>query len=189
MVIFKGKGSSVLSEIFGTEERVAILRHALSEPSSTVQSLSGATGLSKALVSRYLPLLVRHGLLTREGRVFRPADGSLTRAVKVLLNLDQLMPVISLPEWAEGIGMYGSWANGTNTRESDLDLWVLGETYPGEAPLGGIISSLTGTLGVEVHLLFLSPGKLRNLEEEDPPFYHAFMRSATVIRGAGFDLA
>jgi len=183
------KRSSVLSELFSTEGRVSILRQALSEPSSTVQSLSRATGLSKAPVSRYLPLLVRYGLMSREGRNYRPAEGSLTRAVKVILNLDRLMPVISLPEWADGIGIYGSWATGTNTRESDLDLWVFGRTYPGEASLGELISILTGNLGVEVHLLFLSPQKLGDLEGEDPPFYHAFMRSAIVLRGKGFDLA
>lgn len=181
--------SSVLSELFNTEGRIAILRQALSEPSSTIQSLSRATGLTKAPVSRYLPLLVRYGLMSREGRTYRPAEGSVTRAVKVLLNLDRLMPLISLPEWADGIGMYGSWATGTNTRESDLDLWVFGRTYPGEASLGEIISTLTRNLGVEVHLLFLSPQKLGDLEREDPPFYHAFMRSATVLRGKGFDLA
>ncbi len=116
-------------------------------------------------------------------------DSSFARAVKVLLNLDRLMPLVFLPRWAIGIGMYGSWATGTNTRSSDLDLWVFGKEYPGEESPGEIISTLTGSLGVEVHLLFLSPEKLADLERDDPPFYHAFMRSALVLRGVGFDLA
>ena len=179
----------MLSDLFGSEGRVAVLREALSEPSSTVLSLSRATGLSKAPVSRYLPHLVSRGFLLRDGRTFRPVDSPLTRAVKVLLNLDQLMPLVSLPGWAEGIGVYGSWATGTNTRGSDLDLWVFGKAYPGEESLGEIISTLTLSLGMEVHLLFLSPEKLSDLERDDPPFFHAFMRSALVLRGVGFDLA
>jgi predicted nucleotidyltransferase len=178
----------VLPEIFKTGPRITILRHILTGPPATVQDIAGATGTSKALVSRYLTVLARYGLLTRDGRIYRRTDGSLTRAVKVLLNLDRLMPLISLPEWADGIGIYGSWADGSNTGESDLDLWVLADAYPGEGPLGQLISLLTGALGVEVHLLFLSPPKLRDLRKEDPPFYHAFIRSAIVLRGKGVEL-
>lgn len=49
-----------------------------------------------------------------------------------MCNLDLLRLAISMPQWARGIGIYGSWAKGTNTTESDLNVRILVETYSPE---------------------------------------------------------
>jgi predicted nucleotidyltransferase len=107
----------------------------------------------------------------------------LTRSVKVLLNLERLEPAIRLPEWAEGIGIYGSWAEGTNIDESDIDLWILASRYPGDTESGNLRAAITGALGTEVHLLFLTREKLEALKTGDEPFYRSLMRTALLLRG------
>ena len=126
----------------------------------TVMEVAAGTGTSKGHVSRFLPFLVSRGLLARDGRRFHRVDGPFTRSVKVLLNLESLLPAVPLPDWADGIGVYGSWAEGTNTDESDLDLWVLAEGYPGEVQAGELIASVSAALGTEIHVLFLTREKL-----------------------------
>ena len=183
------KSYTVLSGIFKTEDRVRVLRYVLYHSPCTVMQVAAATGTSKGHVSRFLPFLVSCGLLAREGRRFDWVDGPVTRSVKVLLNLERLDPVVPLPDWAEGIGMYGSWAEGTNTDESDLDLWVLAAGYPGEVRVGELIASVTAALGTEAHLLFLTRQKLADLRTGDEPFYASLMRTSRVLRGHGLDNA
>jgi predicted nucleotidyltransferase len=179
------KPYTVLSGLFRTEERVRILRYVLYHSPCTVMEVAAATGTSKGHVSRFLPFLVSHGLLAREGRRFHWTDGPLTRSVKVLLNLEHLLPAVPLPGWAEGIGVYGSWAEGTNTDESDLDLWVLAAGYPGDVKVGELTARITGAVGTEIHLLFLTGQKLADLRTGDETFYTSLMRTSLLLRGQG----
>ena len=173
----------MLSGLFRTEDRIRILRYVLYHSPCTVMQVATATGTSKGLVSRFLPVLVSGGLLAREGRRFNWVDGPVTRSVKVLLNLERLEPAIPLPEWAGGIGVYGSWADGTNTDESDIDLWILVRRYPGDSEAGKLRSGVAGALGIEAHLLFLTREKLADLKTGDEPFYASFRRTALLLRG------
>jgi len=102
--------------------------------------------------------------------------------------LDEHLPS---PEWAKGIGIYGSWARGTNTRESDLDLWILVDTYSRdlEFQVAGFQHELAHVLGYEVHTLILTKEKVRDLSRKDAPFYEEFRRDYVVIRGEGIDKA
>jgi predicted nucleotidyltransferase len=90
---------------------------------------------------------------------------------------------VTLPEWAEGIGAYGSWGTGTNTGESDLDLWVYGTTPPASADLARLQRSLREQLSTEVNLLVLTPGRIQNIRDDDPPFFASFSSSMVTIRG------
>jgi len=80
----------MLSEIFKTEERIRILRHISLRQSATVGTVALATGVSKGLVSGYLNMLAREGLLRLENRAFHRDDTPLWPAIKRLLNLDLL---------------------------------------------------------------------------------------------------
>lgn len=112
----------MLIELFKTEERVRVLRYVMFRSSLSVAEVSRATEVTKGLVSRYLRLLVEYDLLQKEGRVYSPHDGANSRAVKLLLNLERIdLSALSLGS-ARGLGLYGSWARGTNHQESDLDV-------------------------------------------------------------------
>ena len=101
-----------LSALFRTGERVILLRAALLVPACTVQQIAAKTGLSKGLVSPYLALLEREGLLERTDRTYRLKFSPVTVAVKRLLNIDLVAAAFKKP----GMGIrywdlreLGSW--------------------------------------------------------------------------------
>ncbi|WP_244987659.1 nucleotidyltransferase domain-containing protein [Methanoculleus chikugoensis] len=149
-----------------------------------------ATGTSKALVSRYMRLLSRNGFCTQRGRVYAWNENARSLAVKRLLNIDLLMTAVVLPEWARGIGVYGSYAEGTNTAGSDLDLWVLVDAYTPdlEVPAARVGKSAGATVGAETNLLILTSERLSDLRETDQPFYTNLVRSSVTLGGASIDI-
>jgi len=181
----------MLPEIFKTEERIRILRHISLRQSATIGSVALAAGVSKGLVSGYLNMLVGEGLLRRENRIFLRDDTPLWPAIKRLLNLDLLKDAIGLPEWARGIGIYGSWASGTNTTESDLDLWVLVDTLSPETEIRA--AELEQTIAMhtrcEVNALVLTPEMVQHFREHDRPFYMALITGHLTLRGVDFATA
>jgi predicted nucleotidyltransferase len=181
----------LLPELFKSDDRVRILRYVSERKSVTVQSTAEATGVSKPVVSRYLNALREQGLCDRTRRKISWVQSPRGSAVKRFLNIVLLDEHLPSPEWAKGIGIYGSWARGTNTRESDLDLWILVDTYSRdlEFQVAGFQHELAHVLGYEVHTLILTREKVRDLSRKDAPFYEEFRRDYVVIRGEGIDKA
>jgi len=181
----------MLPELFKSDDRVRILRYVSERKSVTVQSTSQGTGVSKPVVSRYLNMLIEKGLCERTGRIISWVHSPLGSAVKRLLNVALLNEHLNSQGWAKGIGIYGSWARGTNTTESDLDLWIMVDTYSQEIEfkIAELQHKLAHTVGYEVHTLILTKEKLRDLSRKDAPFYEEFMKDQIVIRGAGIDKA
>jgi len=177
----------MLTDLFKTKERETILACTLDRPSCTVQEIADATGITKGLVSRYLALLATRKILGRDGRTYSLQYTPMTRHLKKLLNIERLRGVISLPGWAEGIGVYGSFAEGTNTEESDLDIWVTTRTLQPELTIARVEREWGKALSADVHLLVLTPEKIRTLAESDQPFYRSFAKNAIVVEGAGYD--
>jgi len=173
----------MLIELFKTEERARVLRYVMFRSAFSVVEVSRATGVTKGLVSRYLRLLVEHGLLQKEGREYSPHDGAHSRAIKLLLNLERIdLSALSLGS-ARGLGLYGSWARGTNHQESDLDVWIKADSLPPESVLARLQKDLSLQAGSEVNLLVLTPEKLERLRSEDPPFCNSlFMNSVNAER-------
>ncbi len=177
----------MLTELFKTKERVGILSYIMYQQNFTVNNVSNGTGVTKGLVSRYLRFLHEAGLLTKSGKSYAPLDCAHTRAVKLLINLNKIsMKKLDL-KWATGIGIFGSWAQGTNSYESDLDIWVKVDMYPTEYQLAHLQGDIHEMTGVEVNMLVLTPEKLRSIRESDPPFYNSLLRTSVVLRGASID--
>jgi len=172
-----------LSALFRTAERITLLRAALLVPSCTVQQIAAKTGLSKGLVSPYLALLEREGLLERTGRTYRLAFSPVTVAVKRLLNTDLVTSALHKPAWASGIGMYGSWALGTNTEESDIDLWVYVKTLPKGVMVAELERKVSRAVSAEARVLVLTKEKLAGLKSSDEPFYRSFVKQSITLEG------
>lgn len=173
----------MIIELLKTEERVRILRYVMFRSSSSVAEVSRATGVTKGLVSRYLRLLVEHGLLQKDGRAYSPHDGAYSRAVKLLLNLERIdLSTLSLVS-VKGLGLYGSWARGTNHQESDLDVWIRADRLPPEGVLARLQKDLSLQSDSEVNLLVLTPEKLERLKTEDIPFYNSLLMSSVTLKG------
>jgi len=181
----------MLPELFKSEDRVRILRYTSERKSVSVRSVATGTGVSTPVVSRYLRILIHHRLCQREGRtiswVLSPVSTELKRCMNMLLVDEHLPPL----EWARGIGLYGSWARGTNTYESDLDLWIFVDFYDQELELtiAEFQHALSQKIGYDVHTFILTKKKVRDLPSRDPPFYREFIKDHCVIRGEGIDIA
>ncbi len=177
----------MLTELFKTEERARILRYVMFRSAFSVAEVSRATGVTKGLVSRYLRLLVEHGLLQKEGREYSPHDGAHSRAIKLLLNLERIdLSTLSLGS-ARGLGLYGSWARGTNRQESDLDVWIRADRLPPESDLARLQKDLSLQADCEVNLLVLTPEKLERLKREDKPFYNSLVMSSVTLIGESLE--
>ena len=180
---------AMLSELLSSEERIWLLRYALTTSPVTVTEAARAAAVNKGLASRYLAILAGDGYLERDGRDFSWIDNPKTRSLKAFLNVEALYKKIALPEWAIGIGLYGSWSTGTNTSESDLDLWVLVEEISPETELevARLERDLSAAMGCEVTILVLTRDKLASLREEDPPFYMSLMRETKTLEGESLE--
>jgi predicted nucleotidyltransferase len=176
-----------LPALFRSGERITLLRAVLTVPACTVQQVATKTGLSKGLVSPYLTLLEREGLLERKDRIYNLKFSPLTVAVKRLLNIDLVTGIFKKPAWASGIGMYGSWAEGTNTTESDIDLWVYCTILPPGTTVAELEREISRALSAEVHVLVLNPDKIAAMKRSDEPFYRSFVRQSIILDGESPD--
>ena len=113
----------MLIELFKTEERAKVLRYVMFRSSFSVAEVSRATGVTKGLVSRYLRLLMEHGLLQKEGREYSPHDGAHSRAIKLLLNLEKID--LSTLSWALP-GAWDSTGAGPGARITRKATWMSG---------------------------------------------------------------
>jgi predicted nucleotidyltransferase len=173
----------MLVELFKTEERARVLRYVMFRSSFSVAEVSRATGVTKGLVSRYLRLLEMHGLLQKKGREYSPHDSAHSRAIKLLLNLERIDLSTLILGSASGLGLYGSWARGTNRQESDLDVWIRADSLPPESDLARLQKNLSLQADSEVNLLVLTPEKLEKLKKEDPPFYNSLVLNSVTLKG------
>jgi len=176
-----------LPALFQSEERITLLRTVLTTPACTVQQITTKTGLSKGLISPYLALMEREGILERKGRTYMLKFSPMTVAVKRLLNIDRIAAVFIKPAWASGTGMYGSWAEGTNTEESDVDLWVFCKDLPGGVAVAGLEREISRALSAEVHLLVLTRDKITAMKGSDEPFYRSLVKQSITLEGESPD--
>ncbi|WP_332449210.1 nucleotidyltransferase domain-containing protein [Methanoculleus sp.] len=85
--------------------------------------------------------------------------------------------------------MYGSYAEGANTADSDLDLWVLVDEYTPDLDIlaARVEKGASAAAGMETKLLTLTPEGLSDLRETDQPFYTGLIRSSVTPGGSSID--
>lgn len=103
-----------------------------------------------------------------------------TRGMKIMFNVHRIAPLVGKLRGmlrAKGIGMYGSWAKGTNTGKSDVDLWFKVKEYPKASDAARLRSYIRMKVGSEPGLLFLTEDKANELRKENPPLYYSLYHS------------
>lgn len=173
----------MITELFKTRERVEILNYVLYNDKSAVTKISKETGVSKGLVSRFLKYLEISRLIEKTGRTYHPKDSEKTKAIKILLNLDKISIDTPNLDWADTIGIYGSWASGTNTSESDFDVYIKVKEYPSENDISNLHKDLKNMTRSEVNILILTPEKLETLKNTDKPFYNSLLQNSIILKG------
>lgn len=173
----------MLSELFKTQERLNILYETFLRDEIRVTEISKDTNTSKGLVSRFLKEMEKEGLLERKGLKYYNKNTSLVKAIKVMLNLNILRWEEVSPPWAQSAALYGSWASGTNTDRSDIDIWIKTDKAPSTEELNQLYNKLSSKTSSDVHILILTPEKLDDIKSNDPPFYNSLMKTSLVLEG------
>jgi predicted nucleotidyltransferase len=179
--------SDSLQQVFSTRERIRILEKIAAGRGINVNAISRESEVNKGLVSRYLQLLLRLGMVEKSGRSYRFVPGNrLSRAIKILLNVSSL-DVGRFHKSVKGIGLYGSYAKGTNTEKSDIDIWIKVGGIPSEHKIAEMEHGLGKRLGKDVHILVLDRKKLARLKANDPVFYYSLAFGSFILWGEGIE--
>ena len=181
----------MLSKLFSTKQREMILDHMLGKPSAgyRVRELSKNFAVSVGSVSQFLSLLKKNKILKRKGDVFYiDTKNPLTIALKIALNVYKMeFAILKKMPGLLGVGVYGSWANGTNKEDSDIDVWVKIKESVGEDVVAGISRKLNQKMKSKVELLVLDQTKIDVLKMEDPIFYYSLVFGSIVINGEALE--
>lgn len=171
-----------LQRLFSTGERLRILEYVMFRDDVRVSVISRELKLSKGLVSQFMRTLQANGLVRKIGHLYCTTDNFTSREVRRIINLSKVNLRRVDKEGILGVGLHGSWARGTNTIESDVDVWVKTSKYPPQEYLAAFSSQLRKMLGAEVRLLVLTPEKLEQIEA-DEVFYFNLMRDSIHLWG------
>jgi len=150
------------------------------------KEIQKGTKVSKPGVNLVLKKLVKLGIIqkTKKGRIsLYKVDfkNPLVKQWKVLRNIIYLIPAIrNLKDYAQKIILFGSWARGENTQDSDLDLFVLTNT-----PRENIEKITRKNLPREkIQLIIHNPVSFSEMENKDPIFFEEINRGITLFQKA-----
>lgn len=166
-----------------------IVADILSNPGKRVKvtEVAKKLGVSKGSVSLAANELMKEGIL-KEWSV--DAENPRTRALKILLNTETLVKsgtVGELRKIGVGGGVYGSWARGTNTEDSDIDLWVKPKKSFEQTDVARISRDIRKKLGLQVQLLVLSKERIMQLKSDNRIFYYSLLFSSMKLFGEDID--
>jgi len=182
---------NMLSKLFSTGQREKILDYLLENSSAgyRVREVSKYFGVSVGSASQFLSLLRKNKILTRKGDVFQiDTKNPLTRALKIVMNVFKIeFGVLKKIPGLLGTGVYGSWANGTNKEDSDIDIWLKVKERIGEEVIAGTSRQLNKKMNRKIQLLILNPEKIELLKKEDPIFYYSMVFGSIVIHGESLE--
>ncbi len=173
-----------IHEITSTEERERILSYLLQHQPKEINMnrIAKELGLSPGQIHKYINILRRNRILGGTGI----SDTPLVRVLRITDNIFKIEDSKLIQEIrksirdTKGIGMYGSWAEGTNTETSDLDIWIKTEHEPEDIELAKLRRKLEKKLGSKVDMIILTKDRLSRLREKSDSFYFSLYYSMTL---------
>jgi predicted nucleotidyltransferase len=168
--------------LLSTKERVEIVKEAVFAPGQvTVTGIAKKTGISKSVVSGLLGLMMKEKIMGRRGLAFVPLGSPQAVAVRLLFNVSAFEPGLFAAPFVRAAGLYGSWAKGMNTTESDVDIWVRVRG----AKTDGLASMQRRIVDAfpKAKVLFLDDEKIKSIKEKNPLFYNSLVFGSIMIHG------
>lgn len=169
-----------ISELLSTPEKERVLRTLLYRSSGvSLRKTARDARVSPGHCHSYFAILKKRKLLA--GRKLN--DSALVKALRLTENVSQLenFDVVGLIRsklsGVKGIGLYGSWAKGTNDEKSDVDVWVLIDKQPSDLTAGKTRRLIEEKLGKMVDLTILTPERLARIRAKNPAFYASIFNS------------
>lgn len=171
-----------------TEERRRLLRAAIGKKENLrVSQLAGEAKTSKGLASAYVKELQRAKIIVKGKGGFSLNYCFLTRQVKILENVSRLNTAELKKLNPRTIVLYGSWAEGTNTQESDIDLCIVSGNPVQESRIAAVSGQMSRKIGAEVHILLIDEEKKASLKKNSPAFYYNLAYKSILLEGEQFE--
>jgi len=169
--------------LLSTKERIKILNQIIYKTEHlSVSKFAKNLKLSKGLISKYFDTLTKEGILKRSAGKFLVQNNIKTKTIKILLNLNIFdTNFFKKYKFVKSAGVYGSFVKGTNTEDSDIDLWILIDPV-NEENLAKLTSGLKKMFG-DVKPLYLTKEKIQLLRKNDITFYHSLIFGSITIYG------
>lgn len=141
-----------------------------------IREIADTLNISPGSVHKFIKLLKSCGLI-KESRqkncmmIHLNKDNLVVKHIKAIINLNDLLNATAYNDLKKlgEVGIYGSFANGTNDKESDLDMWI--KTDIKELELRPTIRKLEKQLNIKVNPLILTKQKIESFKKNDPEFY------------------
>ena len=180
----------MLDQIF-TKKNVEILC-LLKERDLHLREIASKLNCSVGKVHSASKLFQKYNLVKKERqkniRVYSlNRSNSLLKQIISLINLSRLLKAKYFKKLLkEGqLGIYGSFANGTDDNKSDIDLWLF--TDKQLLTLHPLINGLENEFNKAVNLLILNKKKLNALKQQDYEFYIRLKLTSIQLGGDIFD--
>ncbi len=161
--------------LVSTEERELILGYLLAHPSEKINmnGIARELGLSPGQIHKYVSILRKEGLVKGD----EWAEGPLAHALRLLFNIKRIggAEVVGILRrelpGVTGVGIFGSWASGTNLEGSDLDIWVKMGKEPEELAVARARRKLEERVGAPVDIVIATPERMEHFRKKSDAFY------------------
>lgn len=174
----------MIQEIF-TKKNLQILK-LVSEKPTHIRAISKELKCSPAKVHNATRLLRKEGLVVEKKEQNRKIiktneDSIILQKMKAFTNTYQFVNCKAYKKLKKlgDVGIYGSFANGTNDEKSDTDLWIYTDRKLQE--LMPLRRELEIELGKIVNIIILNKKKIELLRLHDPEFYIQLKLTSTYL--------
>lgn len=158
-----------------TKTNIQIIR-IIDKESMHIRDIADELRISPGTVHKLISLLKANNMASETRKKNRSIislnkENAMIKEIKRLINLNDFMNTKAYDKLKKTgrIGIYGSYANGTNDNESDLDIWI--RTEKKEMELRPIIRAMEQEMKTRINPLILTEQKLSQLKRNDPEFY------------------
>ena len=160
-------------------ERLFLYLFDNSQKKININAIAREEKLSVGLVHKYVKILEGMGLIVDGWLV----DNSITRMLRVVRNhmkiqdADLVNRLRKLVPRAKGIGIYGSWSDGTNRSDSDIDIWINVNKDIDDLALSRMNKDMSNIMDSPVDILVATPERMKHLRENAESLYHSIYHS------------
>jgi predicted nucleotidyltransferase len=143
------------------------------------REIASKAGVSIGATSQKIITLVDNGLVNsrKSGRMLfykYNFDNPVSRQFKILLNVNTLNDIMpELIKYIKRLILFGSCAEGTNVKDSDIDLFILSEE---DKTVRQIIKRYAVNIGKKISPIILNASAFKQLRLKDKPLYERINR-------------
>ena len=153
-----------------------------------LRDIARKLGMSPAAIHNNLRILGGFNLISVEKDknqhlVIPNPDNFYYRSFMQLINYRKMQSCKALKnlEKIGVVGVYGSFAAGTDEKGSDIDLVIF--TEAGEMEVRAVVNKLSQQINKEINLLMMNRRKLDNLKNNDYEFYIRLKLESIMFNG------